>query len=894
MVGVSNRILSQVSGAHAASPWFGIADGDKTLRTALAATFRRSLQRLLPAVALLAALGFGVATSAPAQTAHLSGYQVTTNITAGSADFNPQFIAMDGNGNIFVTCVIYNPCDNEVIELTPSGGTYTASVVVSNLPVPSRSAGLAGVAGIAVDQSDNLYISDEGLILKLTLSGGSYTQSVLAYNLPEGPGFSALSVDVRGNVYAVNGGSAVEYSPSGGGYAVSGIPYSDPIPGANSDYLTKVFADGSGNIYIYGDGGFVTPQTPFLVVESPSGGGYTQTSFISNIPQYAVDPDGILHTLIRNPALFLGSFNAIDTSGVLYTIADGTVYKTTTFPAFSSGGNFGDVAVGSCTGGVAGTENCNNTPPAFAQILVSSFFTFDSPGTLGNERVDTGGDFGWAPIDGTCVGGGPFAAGQTCSMDVAFSPLTSGVRHGAVYLADSSGNTLATGYFQGTGVAPGAVIYPGVQSVAFSAASSGLSMPGGMAIDDASDLYIVDTANNRVVAEANLGFDFGSPQVVVASGLSGPTGVAVDGSGAVFIADTGNSRVVKEVLADQQGLCINIDACPAPTYTQSIVGNGLSRPQGVAADGAGNVYIADTGNNRILLETPTGSGYTQSVLVESGLSSPTGIAVDGSGDLFIANASSGEVVEETLSGGSYTESTVASGLNQPQGVSLDAAGDVYIADSGNNRVLLETPSNSGYAQMVIASGLSNPQSVLMNVFPNTPSRVYGYGYIYIADSNNQRVLLLDVGDPQTLNFATTPVGEVSSDSPKTATVFNIGNAPLQFTLPSTGNNPSLTPTENNGNAASAFTLNSSGTGDCPVANASSPEAPTLAAGAGCQMSFSFTPNALDPGQANLQEDTMTLVDNSLNGMGVNSTDQLAESTRRPATHAASFYQALLL
>jgi hypothetical protein len=349
----------------------------------------------------------------------------------------------------------------------------------------------------------------------------------------------------------------------------------------------------------------------------------------------------------------------------------------------------------------------------------------------------------------------------------------------------------------------------------------------------------------------------------------------VDGSGAVFIADTGNNRVVKEALAEQQGLCIN-GACPPPIYTQSIVGSGLSAPYGVATDGAGNVYISDTGNNRILLETPTSSGYTQSVLVENGLSSPTGIAVDGSGDLFIANAGSGEVVEETLSGGIYTQSTVASGLSQPQGVYLDAAGDVYIADSGNNRVLLETPSNGGYAQMVIASGLNNPQSVLMNVYPISPNHVSGYGFIYIADSNNQRVLQVDVGDPQTLNFATTPVGGVSSDSPRAATLLNIGNAPLQFTVPSAGSNPSLAAFFGNGsgNIASAFTLNSGGAGDCPVASAGALQAPMLAAGATCQFSFSFTPNALDPGQANVQADTMSLVDNSNNGyFYANSTTQ---------------------
>jgi DNA-binding beta-propeller fold protein YncE len=94
---------------------------------------------------------------------------------------------------------------------------------------------------------------------------------------------------------------------------------------------------------------------------------------------------------------------------------------------------------------------------------------------------------------------------------------------------------------------------------------------------------------------------------------------------------------------------------------QSTVASGGMTPAAVAVDANGNVYIADTGNDRVLKETPTGGGYTQSVVADfasSGLRNPTSIAVDGMGNVYIADPYSNRVLKETLSGGSYANSIV--------------------------------------------------------------------------------------------------------------------------------------------------------------------------------------------------------------------------------------------
>jgi sugar lactone lactonase YvrE len=109
--------------------------------------------------------------------------------------------------------------------------------------------------------------------------------------------------------------------------------------------------------------------------------------------------------------------------------------------------------------------------------------------------------------------------------------------------------------------------------------------------------------------------------------LAKPQGVAVDASGNVYVADYTNRQVVKYTPA------IGGTAYASTTIASS--STGLNTPEGVAVDGAYNVYISDSANNRVMKETPVGSSYAQST-VASDLSSPSGVAVDGYGNVYIA------------------------------------------------------------------------------------------------------------------------------------------------------------------------------------------------------------------------------------------------------------------
>ena len=233
---------------------------------------------------------------------------------------------------------------------------------------------------------------------------------------------------------------------------------------------------------------------------------------------------------------------------------------------------------------------------------------------------------------------------------------------------------------------------------------SGLSHPGGVAVDSAGNVFIADSDNSRVVKVASSG-----AQTTVASRLPGaPLGVAVDCTGNVFILTSdlsGNIQVVKvapggaqtTVVSGQSfGTQLAVDHSGnvylpdfgdvpdqvvklAPNGAQTAVGSGLNTPRGAAVDRAGNVFIADTYNNRVVKVAPSGAQTT----VAAGLQRPQSVAVDGAGNVFTTDGDN--VVKVTPSG---VKTTVGAGVHWvPRCVAMDRAGNLYVADDPGSRVV---------------------------------------------------------------------------------------------------------------------------------------------------------------------------------------------------------------
>ncbi len=171
-----------------------------------------------------------------------------------------------------------------------------------------------------------------------------------------------------------------------------------------------------------------------------------------------------------------------------------------------------------------------------------------------------------------------------------------------------------------------------------------------------------------------------APVVLSFTGLNEAYGVAVDGAGNVYVTDKGNSRVLK---------------LPAGATSQTeLPFTGLRSPDAVAVDGAGNVYVADSGNNRVL-KLPMGA-TSPTELPFTGLSFPIGVAVDGAGNLYVADHNNKRVVK--LAVGSSTQTVLGfTDLRSPDAVAVDGAGNIYVVDTPippPNARLLKLPAGS--------------------------------------------------------------------------------------------------------------------------------------------------------------------------------------------------------
>ena len=290
--------------------------------------------------------------------------------------------------------------------------------------------------------------------------------------------------------------------------------------------------------------------------------------------------------------------------------------------------------------------------------------------------------------------------------------------------------------------------------------------------------------------------------------------------GAVQLSDSSGNPVASNLIS-------GIGNGPAIAFgpgVQTTVGSGLNGPYGVAVDGAGDVFIADTYNNRVV-EVPAGGGAQTTV--GASLNFPQGVAVDGAGDVFIADTYNNRVVEVPAGGGAQT--TVGTGLSHPQGVAVDGAGDVFIGDYDNNRVV-EVPAGGG-AQTTVDSGVG--------VFGVA---VDGAGDVFIGVGSGPQVSEVQRSQPPTFSFASTNVGSISSDSPQSVTIQNIGNQPLNAITPGlVVGGPNFLQVAGSGTPA-----------DC---NSSF----VLTSGETCNLSISFEPQSA----GNLTS-TATFTDNALN------------------------------
>ncbi len=249
-----------------------------------------------------------------------------------------------------------------------------------------------------------------------------------------------------------------------------------------------------------------------------------------------------------------------------------------------------------------------------------------------------------------------------------------------------------------------------------SATSVSLNDPEGAALDASGNLYIADSGNCSVrevsagvitTLAGGHGCGYNGDNITATSAmLNEPTGVAVDSTGNVYIADNYNHRVRKI----SGGTITTIAGTGSPGFSGDGVATlvELNNPRYVALDSSGNLYISDFTNNRVrrlsngMLTTVAGNGAAgysgEGIATAVALNSPSGIAIDGAGNLFIAEWGGQRIREVT---GGMTSTIAGTGtpgfsgdggpatsaqIDIPQQLALDTSGNVFFSDSDNNRV----------------------------------------------------------------------------------------------------------------------------------------------------------------------------------------------------------------
>ncbi len=199
--------------------------------------------------------------------------------------------------------------------------------------------------------------------------------------------------------------------------------------------------------------------------------------------------------------------------------------------------------------------------------------------------------------------------------------------------------------------------------------------------------------------------------------------------GALNLVDAGNNVLASNLIYGMGSGPLVV--FPGDTATQTLGGGFTTNIRAIAADGAGNLYVADKSSTGIL-KVPVGCTDSSCVVtLGGGFSSPTGVALDGSGNIYVADSGNAAVKEMPANCASSTCVTpLGAGFITPQGVAVDGVGNVYVADNGNNAVD-EMPAGCASAGCVtsLGSGLGSPTSVAVDGSGN----VYAAGSGYVKE-----------------------------------------------------------------------------------------------------------------------------------------------------------------
>lgn len=708
---------------------------------------------------ILSAQNYVISTVAGGSPAPASASAVNTAIGL------PGRVHFDYAGNLYFTAL------NSVFKLSSGVITRVAGngrAGYSGDGGSATSAQLNGPQGLAFDSAGDMYIADTlnevvrmvsaatGNITTVAGNGtagldGDYglaTKAVLHFP-------TAVAVDSSGNLYICDS-------------ANNAIRQVSPVTGLIVPYLGSYLQGFAGDT-----SGQITLNTPTDIFFDTNGNLWIADYGNGRIREYGTN--GIAATVVGGGGTFVeGGFPlatalagprsvVTDSAGNIYVADsdDDRVFKVT------ASTNHINTIAGTGVLGFSGDGNAGNT----AQVNQPASVAIDPQGNvyfvdLYNARIreiSTSGAVTTVAGNGAIYYSGDGGAAQNAIMN---GPLS--VAYGAqgVYIADTANQRIRLAGRDGTISTAAGNGSPGFGGDGSTASGAQLFYPGGVAVDASGFLYIADTGNQRVRKVVN-----GTINTVAGSGTAGyagdgasalqaqlnqPSGLAVDSAGDIFIADFGN-QVVREVLPN--GTITTVAGNATPGYS----GDGgkatlaqLNGPIGLALDSAGNLYIADSLNHVVRVVSPSGTINTYAGNGGLGYSGDGGLAINAQ-------------------------------LSTPSGLAIDPTDVLYISDPGDSVVRIVTPTG------VIATiggnalpGYAGDGGAANQAEFNAQAGIAldPLGDLYIADSANNAVRLMQPvsNSPNAGALANAASNVVGSVAPGEAvTLFGSGIGPSAIT-----------------------------------------------------------------------------------------------------------------
>ena len=754
----------------------------------------------------------------------------------------PRMMALDSSGDLFIA----DYSSNTVAVLAKTSGTIFGVPVTANKLTTIVSSGLSGPEGIALDTAGDLFITNNtaGTVSVMPAASGTiFGVSVTANTLTTliSSGLSApigLVLDSAGDLFIANNtASTVSVMPAASGtifgVSVTANTLTTIVSGLSAP--SGLVFDSAGDLFISNVGGNSVSVMP-IASGTIFGVSVTANTLASVVSSGLSGPEGL----------------AFNISGDLF-IANNSTNKVSAIAP--SGGSIFGVAVAANT---------------LASIVTTGL---SAPEGL---AFDAGGDLFISNSTANNISAMPAASGTIFGVSVtANSPATiaSGLNGPGALAIDSAGNLYVTNE---TGnsvdvmpVTSGTIFgVPVTAGILATIVSSGLGQPDGLAFDSAGDLFIANfTANTVSVVPAASGTIFGVSVTanvlsVIASGLSGPAGLSFNSAGDLFIANSTASSISVMPIASGTIFGVSVTA----NTLASVVTSGLSIPNGLSFNLAGDLFIANnSGNSVSVMPQASGTIFGVSVtantlasVVTSGLSGPAGLTFDSAGDLFITNNSGNSVsvmpqASGTIFGVSVTANTLASvastGLSAPLGITIDSAGDLFIANNTANSVseLLAFHPVPTVTAVDPAIGSTSGGDVV---------DIVGSGF---------------VAGSTTVDFGTAPATSVSLGSGDQLTAVSppgfVGTIDVTVTTPGgTSTTSSADKFEYVSSVATAFVTNQSSGTVTPISTATNTASSSITVGTNPE-GIAITPNGTTAYVANNGSGTVTLFNTAIGFTG---------------------------